>query len=149
MNSLVIADNTKVTLHFSLALENGEEIDSNFDKEPAVFIVGDGNLLPGFEKVLMGLAPGAKECFLIPPEESFGQPNTNNVQDVSRQSFDGGIELQEGLVVSFSGPAGGELPGVIQSFDDDTVKVDFNHPLAGRSITFTVHILDVVPAVTH
>lgn len=149
MDALVIAENTKVTFYFSLALETGEEIDSNFEKQPATFTVGDGNLLPGFEKYLMGLAPGAKEIFSVPPEDGFGQPNPNNIQEVSRQSFDGGIELKEGLVVSFSDPAGGELPGVIHSFNDETVKVDFNHPLAGRRITFTVHILDVVPAVTH
>lgn len=146
---MMIDQNTKVTLNFSLTLENGDVVDSNFDKAPVSFVIGDGSLLPGFEKNLMGLKPGDKQQFLIPPEDGFGQPNPNNVQRVARKSFDKGFELAEGLVVSFADAAGGELPGIIRDFDDETVSVDFNHPLSGRTITFDVSIVEVVPALTH
>ena len=68
---------------------------------------------------------------------------------VERDSFDPQIELAAGLVVSFADAAGGELPGIVRSFDEDEVTVDFNHPLAGRTIIFDVHIIAVKPAVTH
>ena len=147
--NLAVGEGTLVTLHFSLGLDSGEVIDSNFDKKAPSFTFGDGSLMPGFEEVLVGLKPGDKNEFVIPPEKGFGQPNDSNLQNVSRSSFDGEIELAIGLMVSFADPSGGELPGVVKSFDDDTVVVDFNHPLSGRSIIFNVEIVDVQPAVTH
>lgn len=148
MTEISVGEGTSVTLFFSLSLENGDIVDSNFEAKPATFTVGDGSLLPGFEQALFGLKSGAKEQIVIPPEKGFGQPNPNNIQSVDRESF-AEMELAEGLVVSFADPAGGELPGVIASFDEQEVQVDFNHPLAGRSIVFEVEILSVEPAVTH
>ena len=149
MTDYAIGAGMQVTLHFSLKLEDGQVIDSNFEREPAVFAVGDGKLLGGFEQALMGLKAGDKKTFLIPPEKGFGQPNPNNIHVVKRDSFKFEVELKEGLVVSFADPSGGELPGVIKSFDDIDVTVDFNHPLSGHDVTFDVAILDVKPAVTH
>lgn len=146
MSGLTIAQNTRVTLHFSLQLENGDVVDSTFDKKPAAFVVGDGSLLSGFERKLIGLQKGARQQFAVLPEEAFGQPNPNNVQHFKRSQFDPAMELHEGLVISFADAAKSELPGVISRFDDDEVVVDFNHPLAGRTITFDVQILDVEPA---
>ena len=77
--ALLIDSGTRVTMHFSLALDNGHVVDSNFDGAPATFMVGDGNLLPGFETQLMGLSDGDEREFLIPPESAFGQHNPQNV----------------------------------------------------------------------
>jgi len=146
MSELAIAQDTRVTLHFSLRLENGDVVDSTFDNKPATFTVGDGSLLPGFERKLIGLTKGAREKFVVLPEEAFGQPNPNNVQYFKRSQFDPALELHEGLVISFADAAKSELPGVVSRFDNEEVVVDFNHPLAGRTITFEVDILDVVNA---
>ncbi len=146
---LPVGPDTKVTLHFSLSLEDGSTVDSNFDAEPATFVMGDGNLLPGFESVLEGLKPGVEDSFLIPPEQGFGQHNPNNVQSFSRKDFDDDMELTPGLMLSFADANRAELPGVVVDVDEETVSVDFNHPLAGHTISFKVQILDVVPAVTH
>ena len=85
---LQIETGMSVTLHFSLVLEDGHIIDSNFESEPATFSVGDGNLLPGFESTLMGLVNGDEREFTIPPEQAFGQHNPQNVQAVERGNFD-------------------------------------------------------------
>lgn len=146
---LEIGAGTEVTLHFSLVLEDGAVVDSNFDAQPATFTVGDGKLLPGFEQALFGLVAGDKKSMQIPPEQGFGQPNPNNIQEVKRKNFAADMELAEGLVVSFADANGGELPGVISEIGEEIVKVDFNHPLAGRDITFTVEIVKVAPATTH
>ncbi len=148
-SELAIGEGTKVTLHFSLEMENGDIIDSNFDKKAPTFTFGDGSLMGGFEEVIVGMVAGDKNSFTIPPEKGFGQPNDSNLQTVSRASFDSDMELEEGLVVSFADPKGGEFPGVVKSFDDDEVEIDFNHPLSGRTIIFNVEILDVNPSVTH
>lgn len=138
-----ISESSQVTLHFSLELENGDLVDSTFGKNPATFTMGDGSLLQGFEKRLVGLKTGDKQAFVIPQEDGFGASNPNNIQQFKRSTFSADQELGEGLIMSFADANGGELPGVIKSFDDVNVTVDFNHPLAGNEITFSVEIHDV------
>lgn len=149
MRNLTVGPGTKVTLHFALRLEDGKVIDSNFEREPATFTVGDGNLLMGFEKVILGLLEGDRGTFVIKPEEGFGQRNPNNIQEIARTQFSPEIELSEGLMLSFADAQKAELPGVVQEFNEDVVVVDFNHPLAGRDIVFEVAILRIEPAQVH
>jgi FKBP-type peptidyl-prolyl cis-trans isomerase SlpA len=148
MNEHRIDEGMEVTLHFTLMLEDGTVVDSTRDKQPATFQVGDGNLPPGFEAPLTGLTAGENGSYTITPEHGFGQHNPQNVQRIPRGSFEG-PELEEGLVMSFSDAAGGELPGVITEIDDRHVEVDFNHPLAGRTLTFEVEVIEVRPVTTH
>ncbi len=133
---------TQVTLHFAIKLENGDVVDSNFDKQPATFKVGDGSLLPGFEQALFGLKAGDQRSLPISPEIGFGQPNPQNVQIMPRSQFVD-MELSEGLLVIFNDAAKAELPGVVKAFDDDRVTIDFNHPLAGKNLSFDVEIIEV------
>lgn len=142
MNDTRIAQNTEVTLHFALHLENGDTVDSTFDKAPAVFKVGDGNLLPGFEAAIFGFKAGDKRTVSVPPENAFGQPNPQNVQIIPRSQFQD-MDLSEGLLVIFNDAANAELPGVVKAFDDAQVTIDFNHPLSGKTLNFEVEILAV------
>ena len=144
-----ITENTKVSLNFSLTLDTGEVVDSNFDREPVSFVMGDGSLLPGFEACLLGMKDGQKGVFTITPEQGFGEPQEANFQDLPRHTFSNDSELEIGMVFSFADAAGGELPGVVDSFDEDTVRVNFNHPLAGRTLRFEVKIDRVEPAELH
>ncbi len=144
-----VGEGTRVFLNFSVSLEDGSEVDSNFGGEPVDFVVGDGSLLPGFERRLFGMGPGERQMFTVPPEDAFGQPNDNNVQVIAREHFDDDAELEIGLVFSFADAAGGELPGLIVAFDEEDVTVDFNHPLAGRTILFDVLVHRVEPAELH
>ena len=143
MSEQRIGQNSTVTLHFSLKFEDGSVVDSNFDKDPATFTVGDTSLLPGFERTLFGLKEGDERSFQVLPEQAFGTPNEQNVQVMPRSQFDGSMELDYGVLVIFKDAAGGEMPGVIKEFNDQQVTVDFNHPLAGKTITFDVKIVKV------
>ncbi|NQD93434.1 peptidylprolyl isomerase, partial [Pseudomonas sp. CrR25] len=98
MTDLRIGPDKEVTLHFALKLDNGDVVDSTFDKQPATFKVGDGNLLPGFESALFGFKAGDKRTLQVLPEQGFGQSNPQNVQVMSRAQFQG-MELSEGLLV--------------------------------------------------
>ena len=144
-----VSEGTRVYLNFSVSLEDGSEVDSNFGGEPVDFAVGDGSLLPGFERLIFGMSAGERQMFRVPPEDAFGQPNDNNVQYLPRDRFDDDVELEIGLVFSFADAGGGELPGMILAVDDEEVTVDFNHPLAGRTILFDVLIHRVEPAELH
>lgn len=142
MSESRIGNATQVTLHFAIKLENGEVVDSTFDKQPATFIVGDGSLLPGFELALFGLKQGDRRTLPIAPEQGFGQPNPQNVQVMPRSQF-AAMELSEGLLVIFNDAANAELPGVVKVLDDSSVTIDFNHPLAGKQLSFDVEIIAV------
>ncbi len=142
MTDVRIGPDKEVTLHFALKLDNGDVVDSTFDKNPATFKVGDGNLLPGFEQAIYGLKAGDKRSLEISPEQGFGQGNPQNIQVMPRSQFQD-MELSEGLLVIFNDAANTELPGVVKIFDDSQVTIDFNHPLAGKALTFDVEIIEV------
>lgn len=141
--SLVVSADTRVTLYFSLSLQDGSVVDSNFDANPATFEYGDGQLPDGFLSCLDGMKEGEEGAWLVTPEKAFGMPNPNNVQTFKRSDFAADMQLEKGLVISFTDASQSELPGVIKQFDDEEVVVDFNHPLAGDTLTFKVKIVSI------
>jgi len=140
---LKIGPQREITLHFAVLLESGEEIDSTFGGEPATFVWGDESLPEGFERSLLGLKAGDKRSVSMGPEQGFGEVNPDNILPFRREEFAADEELAPGIVMNFTDAAKSELPGVIKSVDEEWVTVDFNHPLAGRNLTFVVEIVDV------
>lgn len=147
--SVPVSEGTRVFLNFSLSLEDGSEIDSNFSGEPVDFAIGDGSLLPGFERKLFGMLAGERHIYTVEPELAFGMPNDSNVQELPRDQFDDEAELDIGLMFYFADAGGGEVPGLVVGVDEECVMVDFNHPLAGRTILFDVLIHRVEAAELH
>ena len=142
---LKIQTGSRISLHFALLMPSGEEIDTTRRGKPASLTLGDGNLLPGFEEALLGLSAGDDAQLVIPAEQAFGERVEANVRLLAKTlfaEFNSEEPLEPGLVVSFQAPDG-ELPGVVKAVYDDTVQVDFNHPLSGSDITFDVSILSV------
>ena len=140
-----INQDSEVTLHFTLKLPNGDVVDTTTNKAPATFKVGDGSLLPGYEQSLYGLKAGDKRSFEIEPERGFGPGSEQNIQTMPRDNFSD-MELEPGLLIIFKDAAGGEMPGVVKTIHDSIVEIDFNHPLAGKVITFEVEIIAVKTA---
>ena len=145
-----IVAGSQVTLYFSLALPGGGIIDSNFDKKPASFRLGDGQMLPGFEHVLLGLCSGEEVETTLEAKEAFGERNPRNEQAFPLEKFehlleDNLVPTKVGSVVSFKDAGGFNLPGVVKSIGEKTVSVDFNHPLAGKAIVFKARIVSVLP----
>lgn len=141
-----ISPGSTVTLHLSLTLEDGTVAESTFDDEPLTFTMGDGTLVEGLELGLYGLRPGATQRLTLFPEQAFGLRDPGKVHQLQRADFSAELVLEPGSIIGFDTPAGEELSGTIISLGDDTVEVDFNHPLAGRVIIFDVEIIDVVLA---
>ena len=148
MKELPVDKGCRVTLHFALKFPDGEVIDSTFDKSPATLEIGDDNLPENFEAYLMGMKAGDKASYEVPPEKGFGQHNPNNVQTFRRHEFSPDMVLEAGVMISFADARQSELPGVVSRVEGDEVEVDFNHPLAGRTLTFDVEIIDVEPVAT-
>lgn len=135
-----VGPGTRVELRFSLKLESGEVVDTTGDST-AVFEVGDGNLLPGFEQAMFGMVPGESSSLLV--KDGFGEHNPENIQRIPRSQFSDDMEVSEGLIVSFADQQKAELPGVIVQVDGKYVDVDFNHPLASKYLIFQVEIISV------
>lgn len=143
MTAIQPNDSREIKIKFALRLESGECIDGNMEGPAVPMQMGDGNLPIGFESKLIGLEEGQLAEFLVPPEDAFGQRNEQNIQTMPRSQFREDLGMEKGLVVSFTDPGGGHLPGVISGWDDESVEVDFNHPLAGKSLIFEVEIVSL------
>lgn len=135
-----------VALHFEVSLEDGTIIDSTFQRpEPVHFVVGDGSLLEGFEKVLLNLTAGDVRTAHLSPDEAFGQWNENNVQHFHKTDFALNGDVEVGMMMEFEDKSKTTLFGIVTDILDNQIVVDFNHPLAGKNVVFKVQIFKVTP----
>ena len=118
-----------------------EIVDSNKGASPLEFITGKGQVIPGLENALVGMDKGESGDILVNASDAYGDVNPEAVQVLPKEQFDG-IELAEGLVLYGQGEQGETVQVVVKAFTDEEVTVDFNHPLAGKNLMFTVTILD-------
>lgn len=139
----MIHHGSEVTLHFSLALPNGNIIDQTPSKQPATLVTGDGSLPSSFEQVLFGMNAGEQRSVLMPPEAAFGHTNPNSIQVLPRQYFDASTTLTAGMMMTFNDVANSEIIGVIQQSTEHEVTVNFNHPLAGQALQFSIEIITI------
>lgn len=140
---LTIGPECEVTMHFTLALEDGTVADASIDGEPMTFKMGDGTIIEGLEMVLYGLKAGEKQSLSIEARDTFGFPEPENIHNMPLKEFSEELNIEEGMIIGFSTPSGEEIPGAILEIKDDEVKVDFNHPLAGHEVVFSVEIIDI------
>jgi FKBP-type peptidyl-prolyl cis-trans isomerase SlpA len=143
MSSRLIQPGAKVCMHFRICLEDGTEAESSFSGEPQTFTMGDGSLIPGLERALYGLHEQDQQTLRLPPREAFGARDASAIQQMPRGGFPADMVLEPGVIVGFSTPSGDEVPGIVLAVDEQQVKVDFNHPLAGHEIQFEVEIISV------
>ena len=141
-----ILANSEVTLHFSLALEDGTEAISTFDDEPMTITMGDGNFMPGMEMAIYGLKAGDEQSITLTPEQAYGYPDQQLIHELPVSDFGEELQPETGQVIAFTLPNGEETPGMILEVNDEIAKVDFNHPLSGHDVVFKVKILEIKPA---
>ena len=138
---------TLVTLHYCIALADGSEVLSTFGSTPATLALGAGELALGLERCLREVieaGPGRRRAFRLEPEEAFGRHQDELVQTMPRSAFDAALALEPGGAVEFSAPDGSRHVGMVRSLDTRNVVVDFNHPLAGRSLRFEAELIAVL-----
>ena len=132
-----------VLMHYSIALTNGIEIESSFNDEPVEINMGSGDVTEGMELALFGLKEGDKQTLTLTAEQGFGLRDEDNIHEMPLSDFPENLLPEVGLSYSFESPEDGEIPGTVLSIKDDMAEIDFNHPLAGQEIVFTVDILGV------
>ena len=138
-----------LTLHYRLAGPDGAELINTFTDKPATLSLGTGELAPAMEARLLGLAEGTRASFELGAGEAFGQRNPELLQRVKRallnEHGDPDAHYSVGDVVRFPTPDGqGSYAGVVREIDGDVLVFDFNHPLAGRPVTFEVQLIGVL-----
>ena len=147
----IIDTNMIVTLHYMLrdGSNEGELIEDTHGGAPITFKFGVGQMIPGFEKHLKGKSSGENYAFLLEPGEAYGDANHKALVDIPLSNFanaEGKIDekvIAVGQPVKMKNQNGQSFQGIIKEIDGDTVKVDFNHPMAGRTLHFSGEILDV------
>ncbi len=139
-----VEKNMVVSFHYTLKdTETGKVIESSKEGgQPVVFMVGAGEIIPGLERRMMGMKTGETKSIEVPPEEAYGPRNPELIQKAPREYFQN-IPLQEGLPLQAQTPEGRTISMTVLEFDDETVTVDLNHPLAGKTLTFDVEIVSI------
>jgi FKBP-type peptidyl-prolyl cis-trans isomerase SlpA len=131
--------------HMNILLEDGSIAESTkASGKPTRFNVGDGSLSPEFEKNIQTLDVGDKHSFTLGPKDAFGDVNPDAIHHMDRSRFPADMNLEAGVIVSFSGPGGSEIPGIIRDTAGDSITVDLNHPLAGREVTFELEVVKIL-----
>lgn len=138
-----------LTLHYRLAGPDGADVINTFNDKPATLSMGTGELAPAMERHLLGLTEGTRRSFVMAPGEAFGERNPQMLQRVKRTLLDEFGDPDQtylsGDVVQFPTPDGrSAYAGVVREVEQDWLLFDFNHPLAGRPVTFEVHVIGVL-----
>jgi FKBP-type peptidyl-prolyl cis-trans isomerase SlpA len=138
-----------LTLHYRLSGPDGAELINTFNDKPATLSLGTGELAPAMEARLLGLPEGTRRSFTLEAGEAFGERNPELLQRVKRSLLnelgDPDEQYHVGDVVQFPTPDGqGAYAGVVRQIDGDALLFDFNHPLAGRPVTFEVQLIGVL-----
>ena len=133
-----------VRVNYRGTLSDGSEFDSSEGREPLEFVVGAGQVIPGFDAAVADLAPGDSVTVTIPAAEAYGEHSDEGVQQFPVSAFPSPPEV--GWAVELGGPNGERIPATIVAIADDMVTLDFNHPLAGQDLTFEIELVDVTEA---
>jgi FKBP-type peptidyl-prolyl cis-trans isomerase SlpA len=139
-----VRSDSYLTLHYRISTLDGEEFLSTFDMSPATLQMGSGQLAENLESVLIGLPARERFVFQLEPEQAFGQHNPRLIERIARGGLPDDIELKPNSVVEFTAPNGATFAGFLRELDATHALFDFNHPLAGKPISFEVEIIGIM-----
>ncbi|EDZ61490.1 FKBP-type peptidyl-prolyl cis-trans isomerase SlyD [Sulfurimonas gotlandica GD1] len=138
---MAIEANQIVSIEYEV--RDGEAVvDSNVGGSPLVFMFGKGQIIPGLETGIVNMAIGEKGDVLVKAEDAYGTHNPDAKQEVPKDQF-AGIDLEVGMTLYGQGEDGGTVQVVVKEIGEETVIIDFNHPLAGKDLMFTVTVNNV------
>ncbi|MFN2113047.1 MAG: peptidylprolyl isomerase, partial [Anaerolineales bacterium] len=140
-----VQDNFVVTLDYTLIVED-EVMESTQDGEPIEFIQGIGQIIPGLEEALYGMTVGEGKTVVVEPDDAYGDYDPDSLQVARKEEFSEEIPLDVGTFLDLMDDEDEILSAQIIDADEDTVTLDFNHPLAGKTLTFEITVSGLRPA---
>ncbi len=139
-----VKEGDKVKVHYTGTLKDGTQFDSSRDREPLEFTLGEGQLIPGFEKAVIGLSEGESTSVDIPSEEAYGERRDDLEIEVTKEELPGEVEPEVGVQLQVKQNENGRsIPVTITDVTDDKVTLDANHPLAGKDLKFDIELLEI------
>jgi FKBP-type peptidyl-prolyl cis-trans isomerase SlyD len=137
-----VQDGQIVTMEYTLWVD-GEVVDSSEDAEPIEFLQGAGNIIPGLESELYGMAIGDSKDVVVASQDGYGDVDEDAYAEVPRTQFPSNIPLEPGIELQVQDESGHAMSARIDFVEDDIVRLDFNHPLAGKELRFVVKIAGI------
>ena len=132
-----------VKIHYTGTLDDGTEFDSSAGREPLEFTLGSGQVIPGFDKAVEGMADGDKKSVNIPAEEAYGPRHEEMVIEVPKSALPEDIAPAEGMKLQAQGADGQITNLTVTTVGDKTITVDGNHPLAGEALNFAIELVEI------
>jgi len=133
-----------VRIHYTGTLDDGTQFDSSAGRDPLEFAVGSGQVIPGFDRAVEGMGVGENKTVKIAPEEGYGERHEQLVQDVPKSAQPEDIDPQIGMRLQASGPDGRVMQLVVTEVAEESITVDGNHPLAGKTLNFEIELVEIV-----
>jgi FKBP-type peptidyl-prolyl cis-trans isomerase SlyD len=141
--SLLIGENSVVSVNYKLTDDAGKVLDSSDGSKPMVYLHGTGNIVPGLEKALVGKGEGDSLKVRVEPAEAYGEVIPNGVKTIERAAFEGVDVVEAGMAFEAQAPDGSSQHIMVTKVEGDNVTIDINHPLAGVAMNFDIKILSV------
>jgi len=139
---LPVQDGREVSLHYTLIVD-GQAVDSTKERAPLTFVYGQGQLMPGLSEGIEGLKPGQKKRVTVAPQQAYGEINPQAIVEIPRSQFPAEMKMEPGMTMQAGTRDGGTQIIRIREVKSNSVVVDMNHPLAGKTLQFDVEILSV------
>lgn len=135
----------KVKIEYEGSLDNGQVFDSSKGKDPLEFTVGEGKIIPGFEKAVMEMEKGQEKTIKIPSEDAYGRKDPTKLQKLPKQQLPQDIQekVKPGVMLNMRTQEGQHVPLKVTEVDGTFVTLDLNHPLAGENLNFRIKVVDV------
>ena len=139
-----VQNGSTVTFHYKGTLEDGTQFDSSYDRnEPMTVTTGQGNLIAGFETALEGMTEGETKTFTVESSDAYGDRNEEATTTLDKSIFPDDFTFELGMPLPLMGPDGQQVTAMLSEIQDDTVTADFNHPLAGKDLTFEIEVITI------
>ena len=132
-----------VSVHYTGTLSNGDVFDSSQSRGPLKVKIGAGQLIEGFEAALMGMTTGEKKTFTLEPDQAYGVRDESLTKNFDRSHLPDGFEPEVGQTIALQNSQGAQVPGQVTAMDAQSVTVDLNHPMAGKTLTFAIEVVSV------
>lgn len=140
MSENTVTNGQVVSMEYTLWV-GGEVLDTSDGQGPLQFLAGYGNIIPGLEREMMGMKIGDEKEVTVAPVDGYGEYDEAAFMDVPRKEFPDDMSIEEGLELSVSGDDGQAHYARIDEVGDDSVRLDFNHPLAGQELKFKIKVV--------
>jgi len=142
-NKTVVVAGDTVSVDYNGTLEDGAVFDSSEQRGPLEFVAGAGKMIKGFDDAVLGMAEGEEKTVTLPPEKAYGMPDGRRIVEWPKSNFTEPDKLVVGLLVPATTDGGTLVEGIITEIKDDTVLVDFNSKLVGKTLTFWIKIVKI------